>query len=35
MVHPLKRGKALRGTLPLTDRVCDVSQARPKSYHER
>jgi hypothetical protein len=31
MVHPLKRGKALRGTLPLTDRVCAVSQARPQS----
>ena len=32
MVNHLKRGKALRGTLPLTDRVCAVSQARPKSY---
>ena len=31
MVNHLKRGKALRGTLPLTDLVCDVSQASPKS----
>jgi len=32
MVNPLKRGKALRGTLTLTDRVCNVSQASLKSY---
>ena len=32
MVHHLKRGKALRGTLTLTDLVCDVSQASLKSY---
>jgi hypothetical protein len=32
MVNHLKRGKALRGTLTLTDLVCDVSQASPKSY---
>ena len=32
MVNHLKRGKALRGTLTLTDLVCDVSQASLKSY---
>jgi hypothetical protein len=32
MVNPLKRGKALRGTLTLTDRVCYVSQSSQKSY---
>ena len=32
MVHHLKRGQALRGTLTLTDLVCDVSQASQKSY---
>ena len=32
MVHHLKRGQALRGTLTLTDLVCDVSQASLKSY---
>jgi len=31
MVHHLKRGKALRGRLTLTDRVCDVSQSSQKS----
>jgi len=31
MVHHLKRGKALRGTLTLTDLVCDVSQASLKA----
>ena len=32
MVHHLKRGKALRERLTLTDLVCDVSQASLKSY---
>ena len=32
MVHHLKRGKALRERLPLTDLVCDVSQSSLKSY---
>ena len=32
MVNPLKRGKALRETLPLTDLVCYVSQTSLKSY---
>ena len=32
MVHHLKRGKALRDRLTLTDLVCDVSQASLKSY---
>jgi len=32
MVNHLKRGKALRGTLTLTDLVCDVSQSSLKSY---
>ena len=32
MVHHLKRGKALRERLPLTDLVCSVSQASVKSY---
>ena len=27
MGHHVKRGKALRGTLPLTDRVCEVRQS--------
>ena len=31
MVNHLKRGKALRGTLPLTYLVYDVSQSSPKS----
>ena len=31
MVHPVKRGQALRGTLPLTDLVCDVSQSSQQS----
>jgi hypothetical protein len=31
MVNHLKRGKALRGTLTLTDLVCDVSQSSLKS----
>jgi hypothetical protein len=31
MVHPLKRGQALRGRLPLPDLVCEVSQASLKS----
>jgi hypothetical protein len=31
MVNHLKRGKALRETLTLTDRVCDVSQSSQKS----
>ena len=32
MVNHLKRGKALRVTLTLTDRVCYVSQTSLKSY---
>jgi hypothetical protein len=32
MVHHLKRGKALRERLPLTDLVCYVSQASLQSY---
>jgi hypothetical protein len=32
MVNHLKRGKALRETLTLTDLVCYVSQASLKSY---
>ena len=32
MVNHLKRGKALRGRLTLTDRVCYVSQARLPSH---
>jgi len=32
MGHHLKRGKALRGTLPLPDRVCNVSQSSQKAY---
>ena len=32
MVNHLKRGKALRETLTLTDLVCDVSQSSQKSY---
>jgi hypothetical protein len=32
MVNHLKRGKALRGTLTLTDLVCYVSQSSLKSY---
>ena len=30
MGNHLKRGKALRGTLPLTDRVCSGSQSSRK-----
>ena len=32
MVNHLKRGKALRARLPLTDLVCNVSQSSQKSY---
>ena len=32
MVHHLKRGKALRETLTLTDLVCSVSQSSQQSY---
>ncbi len=32
MVHPLKRGQALRERLTLTDLVCDGSQASLQSY---
>ena len=32
MVNHLKRGKALRVTLTLTDLVCYVSQSSQKSY---
>ena len=32
MVNHVKRGKALRERLTLTDLVCDVSQASLKSY---
>ena len=32
MVNHLKRGKALRERLTLTDLVCDVSQSSLKSY---
>ena len=32
MVNHLKRGKALRERLTLTDLVCDVSQASQKAY---
>ena len=32
MVNHLKRGKALRERLTLTDLVCDVSQVSLKSY---